>query len=420
MNSHTIKKLFKLGVVAPAMLLAMQAAAQTQQYITPTLEFANGAPATSATQLANGQYITPTVIAGSVQQALNPGLPAYPNFVAGEAVKSQLSPDGTTLAIICAGQNSLDNAAGSLDVANSTQYIFLYNVANKAKPALTQVIQQTNAHVGLVFSPDGNTLYAAGGNDDAVYVYNKSGGTFIMPGMQIPLGHSHKGVGLLGVQPNASGLGISADGKTLVVVNNYNDSISVIDTATKTVRYEYDLRPYNTTPATGNGQPGGTYPFGVVVKSNGTTAYVSSDRDREIVVVDISSAASGNLIARIPLDGNGLGMTLDASQSKLYVAQDNADQVAVIDTTTNTIIAKIDARAPAGLLPPARRFAKAGGREEGNKDEQGEEAIGSDEDARSNDHDARQAPCRPVHWRRNLYGDVVPRWQNALRGQCRR
>ena len=72
----------------------------------------------SGTQLATGQYITPTVIAGSVQQPLNPGLSAHPNFVAGEAVKSQLSPDGTTLAIICAGQNSLDNAAGSLDPAN--------------------------------------------------------------------------------------------------------------------------------------------------------------------------------------------------------------------------------------------------------------------------------------------------------------
>jgi YVTN family beta-propeller protein len=403
MNCHTIKKLFRLGVIAPAALLAMLAVAQTQQHITPTPAFMNGAPASSATQLATGQYITPTVIPGSVQQALNPELPAYPNFVAGEAVKSQLSPDGTTLAIICAGQNSLDNAAGSLDAANSTQYIFLYNVAgaNKAKPTLTQVIQQTNAHVGLVFSPDGNTLYAAGGNDDAVYVYNKSGGTtFITPGTQIALGHfppgatgsaRNKGIGL-GVQPNASGLGISADGKTLVVANNYNDSISVIDTATKTVRYEYDLRPYNATPATGNGQPGGTYPFAVIVKSNGsgngTTAYVSSDRDREIVVVDISSATSGNLVTRIPLDGNGLGMTLDASQSRVYVAQDNADQVAVIDTTTDTIIAKIDARAPAGVLTPGRRFAKTDGREKGDEDEQGEEAIGSDEDARGNDHDA--------------------------------
>ena len=46
------------------------------------------------------------------------------------------------------------------------------------------------------------------------------------------------------MQPNASGLDVSADGRTLVVANNYNDSISVIDTATRTVRYEHDLRPY--------------------------------------------------------------------------------------------------------------------------------------------------------------------------------
>ena len=349
-------------------------------------EVDNCGQATFGTQLATGQYITPTVIPGSVQQPLNPLLPAYPNFVAGEAVKSQLSPDGTTLAIICAGQNSLDNPAGLTDVANSTQYIFLYNVvgANKTNPALTQVIKQANAHVGLVFSPDGNTLYATGGNDDAVYAYNKSGGMFITPGTQIPLGHSHKGVGL-GVQPNASGLGISADGKTLVVANNYNDSISVIDTATNTVRYEYDLRPFNTSGA--DGQPGGTYPFAVIVKSDdsgdGTTAYVSSDRDREIVVVDISSATSANLITRIPLDGNGLGMTLDASQSKLYVAQDNADQVAVIDTATNTIIAKIDARAPAGVLTSG-------------ENERGKEAMGFDKDARGNDDPAHRH--RPAHY----------------------
>ena len=39
-----------------------------------------------------------------------PGLPAYPDFVAGEAVRSQLSPDGKTLAVLCAGQNSLYQA----------------------------------------------------------------------------------------------------------------------------------------------------------------------------------------------------------------------------------------------------------------------------------------------------------------------
>src|SRR5262252_5713288 len=338
MTKRSLKYLLKLGVVAVA-LLAWAARAD--------LRARNDEQ--TGTILPTGQFVTPTALEDAVQQYLNPGLPAYPNFIAGEAVRSQLSPDGTTLAIITAGQNSLDKPDGTTDVANSTQFIFLYNVvgANRAKPALTQVIKQVNAHVGLVFSPDGSRLYAAGGVDDVVYVYARSGGTWSLAS-QIALGHAKKGIGM-GVMPNASGLGISADGHTLVVANNYNDSISVIDTATNSVRYEHDLRPFFVRNEGTNGGVGGTFPFAVVVKGNGT-AYVSSDRDREVIVVDVASPTQGHLIKRIKLDGNALGMTLDASQSKLYVAQDNADQVAVIDTSTNAVIAKIDARAPQGVI----------------------------------------------------------------------
>jgi DNA-binding beta-propeller fold protein YncE len=302
-----------------------------------------------------GLYVTPVApLTSAVQQQLNPGLANYPNFVAGEAVKSVLSPDGTTLAILTAGQNSLYNSAGNTDTAASTQFIFLYNVtgANKTHPALVQVIQQTNSHVGLVWSPDGNTLYAAGGNDDAVYVYTKSGSSF-SPAAPIPLGHSsthgNKGIGL-GVQPEAAGLAISADGATLVVANNYNDSISVIDTASKAVRYEHDLRPYFANNEGTSGVAGGTFPYSVVVK--GTTAYVGSDRDREVVVVDISSPVAGHLITRVKLDGNANGMALSADGSTLYVTQDNQDQVAVISTANNTITNRIDTRGPASLGLP--------------------------------------------------------------------
>ena len=59
---------------------------------------------------------------------------------------------------------------------------------------------------------------------------------------------------------------------------------------------------------------------------------------------------AGRLIARIPLDGNALGMTLSHHGSHLFVAEDNADQVAVIDTGSNRVVAKIDARGPANLL----------------------------------------------------------------------
>ena len=342
MKKQRFQNLLKVAILASAVQIAAQAHAED--------EGNRGRPQPQPVPLATGQFITPTAMRGAVQQFLKPGLPAYPNFIAGEAVKSQLSPDGTTLAIICAGQNSLDAPDGSLDVANSTQYIFLYNVAgaNKTKPKLLQVIKQTNAHVGLVFSPDGKTLYAAGGADDAVYAYALTGGAWSLAAT-IPLGHANQGLGL-GVRPNASGLGISADGKTLVVANNYNDSISVIDTATRTVRYEHDLRPFFVYNERTDGAPGGTYPFGVVVKGN-STVYVSSDRDREVVAIDIASTPTGGLfLGRIKLDGNALGMTLDRSGSRLYVAQDNADQIAVIDTSTNTVINKIDARAPAGVL----------------------------------------------------------------------
>lgn len=338
------KKLKSLGLIAVA--FAVSAVAVTLHvHAGPPKDLKN----VTSLQTATGQYITPTALPGAVQQFLNPGLLAYPNFVAGEAVRSQLSPDGTTLAILCAGQNSLVKPDGTTDTANSTQFIFLYDVsgANRQSPKLTQVIQQKNSHVGLVFSPDGGTLYAAGGRDDVVYAYSKGGSAWV-PAGTIPLGHKNVGIGV-GVAPNASGLAISADGKTLVVVNNYNDSISVVDTVSGTIRYEHDLRPYFSNNEGQNGGVGGTFPFAVVVKGN-DTAYVSSDRDREVVVVDIKSSSFGKLVTRIKLDGNALGMALDPAGSRLFVAEDNADEVAVIDTTSNAVVATIDARAPNGML----------------------------------------------------------------------
>jgi hypothetical protein len=117
-----------------------------------------------------GLYITPTALANAVQQELNPGLTNYPDFVAGEAVKAVVSPDGKTLAILTAGMNSLyypntpanitAGLIGKIDTAASTQFLFLYDVsgANKSKPVLKQVIQQLNSHVGLVWAPNSQAL----------------------------------------------------------------------------------------------------------------------------------------------------------------------------------------------------------------------------------------------------------------------
>jgi YVTN family beta-propeller protein len=342
MDRWNVRRALRAGLIASTALLA-PAAAMAQNTL---IDGNNG-----TLPLPTGLYVTPQLVPGAVSQFLNPGLPAYPNFVAGEAVKAVTSPDGTLLAVLTGGQNSLYNTAGNTDTANSTQYIFLYDVsgANKASPVLLQVLKQANSHVGLVWAPNGQTLYAAGGNDDAVYVYTRSGASLSANG-SIALGHSathgNKGVGL-SVQPEAAGLAISADGTTLVVANNYNDSLSVIDTATKTVRYEVDLRPYASYNEGVSGGVGGTFPLSVAII--GTKAYVGCDRDREVAVVDISGSSAGGVVHRIKLAGNPNGMTVSADGSTLYVAQDNTDQVAVINTATNVVTANIDTRAPARM-----------------------------------------------------------------------
>ena len=68
-----------------------------------------------------GLYITPMALPHAVQQVLSPGFANYPNFVAGEAVKVAVSPDGNTLAILTAGMNSLYDSTGVVDQAASTQ-----------------------------------------------------------------------------------------------------------------------------------------------------------------------------------------------------------------------------------------------------------------------------------------------------------
>src|SRR5262245_47598543 len=130
MTTSLLGRFTRKGVLAAAALLALTAGAYLQAGSDDHRD------RSTLVRLATGQFVSPTIISDSTQQYLNPGLPAYPDFVAGEAVRSRLSPDGTTLAILTAGQNSLYKPDGTIDTAASTQFLFLYNVngANAEAP----------------------------------------------------------------------------------------------------------------------------------------------------------------------------------------------------------------------------------------------------------------------------------------------
>ncbi len=300
--------------------------------------------------LPTGQRITPEAATGAHFQDLNPGLAAYPDHRAGQAVTTATSHDGKTLLILTSGFNRMALPAGKMDAAASNEYVFVFDIS-AGSPKQTQVIQIPDTDSGIVFASDDARFYVSGGVDDNVHVYAHRESGWAEDGEPIALGHK-AGLGT-DVKPSAAGLAVSDDGQLAVIANRNNDSISVIDTRARQVKGEIDLRPGKNDPSK-TGVAGGEYPYWVAIK--GDTAYVSSQRDREVVAVDI---ASMHIAGRIKVDGTPNRMIFSADKSSLFVAQDNSDSIAVIDTASNTVRESIDARAPAGTFADPRAFRGA-------------------------------------------------------------
>jgi len=289
--------------------------------------------------IPTGVHITPSAAKGSIFQALNPGLVSDPSFTVGQAVSTAVSPDGKTLLILTSGYNSQNFTSGphkgDTNPAESVEYIFVFDISG-SKPLQTQVLQVPNAFDGLAFNPSGKEFYVSGGPDDNVHFYGWNGSNWAESGTPVKLGHAGA-IALGNITPGAMGLAVTGDGKRLVVANYENDSVSLIDTVGRTVLGELDLRP-------GSGKAGGTYPEWVTIQGN-NTAFVSSARDREILVVNLA----GNVLAvtdRIALKGQPTRLTLNPNQTRLYVAESSSDAVAVISTSSHKVLEEIGTTAP--------------------------------------------------------------------------
>ena len=323
----------RISLLLAALLAVLTVSAQGQSTI--------GAPQTMPT----GQVITPLAPSGAQFSRLNPGLKDFPEYTAGQAVKTALSPDGRTLLILTSGYNRLNNAQGLREASDSNEYVFVFAVGQNMLEQ-KQVFQVPDSFVGLAFAPSGDQFYVSGGVDDNIHVFSKTGGLWAEEGSPIALGHK-TGVGIH-QKPTVANLAVTANGKTLVAADIYNDAISLVDIANGTKVGELDLRPGVIDPAK-TGVAGGESPFGVAIKGS-RIAYVSSERDREIDVVDIANPAHPKLLTRIPIQGNPNNLLLNTAQTRLYAAADNSDRVSVINTETNAVVETIHTTAPKGMV----------------------------------------------------------------------
>jgi len=333
--------------------------------------------------LPTGQVITPAAAPGSSFGPLPTGLRQDGNADAAEAVTTALSPDGKTLLVVTSGYNLnfndqttgkpltypvLDPVTGQPAINSNTkspvttsqaEWVFVYDVSSGAL-VKKQQINIPNTYIGLTWGPDSKRFYVSGGIDDRVYAYSFNGTQYTPDAPFILLNHNSNSTapfpsydgGLLkgtpaGVRQPAvvtgavvAGLAVSQDGKTLVAANFENDSVSIVDTTTrKVIRDIQFFKP-------GSQQATGEFPYDVAIKSdkNGAavTAYVTSQRDDQLLAVDI---ASGKIVP-IAIGDQPNKLLLSPDQNFVYVANGNSDTVSVINTNTNSIVQTISLSRP--------------------------------------------------------------------------
>jgi len=357
--------------------------------------------------LPDGFYISPTAAPGSTFQSLPTGLRPDGSANANGAVNTALSPDGTALLILTTGYNTgfytqgadgsailwpaLDPLTGvpSSTTTPNAEWVFVYDVRG-AKPVKKQQINIPNTYQGLVWDPSGTKFYVAGGIDDRVEVYASAAagvsadGDYVpnppfvllnhnqpadLPVQEFPTGGLFSGtpindnpIALTMFMPFsalAAGLAISPDGSTLFVANYQNDSLSVINTATRLVTNEFVFF------APGQSTAVGEMPYWPVVVSNAQGApvktYVSSQRDGQ--VLDVGPAGLSKVIK---VGGEPNRMVLSADQTRLYVANGDLDEIEVIDTTKDIVASRISVARPGykykGSSPNSLTLGPAGRR----------------------------------------------------------
>ena len=192
----------------------------------------------------------------------------------------------------------------------------------------TQLLEQRSAFVGVAIAPDGRTVFASGGNDDAVYGYDWSADSAVPRDTILLAPRRTKGDGTR----YPAGVALSPDGRWLYAVENLDDSIAVIDLTTKRVIARYAA---------------GRYPYGVVVARSGDV-YVSAWGARTVTA--FSAQADGSLRPRAQFDAgrHPSAMVLSADDSRLFVASASTDRVRVLDTGTGAVVAELTDAPPAG------------------------------------------------------------------------
>lgn len=201
-------------------------------------------------------------------------------------------------------------------------------IVDPASGRVLQTLTQPGAFLGLAFSPDGQTLYASGGNEDAIYRY-------AWRDKQATLTDR---IALARKEPKKdgtsfpAGIAVSRDGRYLFVAENLADSLAVVDLARKRVRQRLKTE---------------AYPYGVVVSPAGDV-YVSAWGGTTVSVFAAANNGTLRERGRLQVGRHPSALLLNRDGSRLFVTSASTDSIAVVDTKSLRVVTRLADSPPRG------------------------------------------------------------------------
>ncbi len=334
--------------------------------------------------IVTGQYITPLAAPGATYKTLDTELRPDGDATIDGAYTTSVSPDGNTLLVLTNGYNAsllfpyktmegkvidfpyLDPITGKESEVKTlhTQWVFVYDISS-GDLVKKQMINIPSAYAGIAWSPNGKRFYVSGGQDDRVYIYKNDSGKWIPDAPFILLGHNSnntapkpdydggifkdtpagksEGGKAYGLNFGAmtAGVAVSGNGLHVYAVNMQNDSVSIIDAVTREVIKEVRLF------IPGSDIAKGAFPIWVEVlnddKGYARKLYVTSVRDGQVISIDVNNNYAQKVI---DLGGAPTKSIITKDKTKLYVVNPDLDEVAEIDTSTDSLLRRISMQRP--------------------------------------------------------------------------
>jgi YVTN family beta-propeller protein len=211
-------------------------------------------------------------------------------------------------------------------------------VVDRGSGRVLQKIPLPAVFLGIVFSPDGRSLYVSGGNQDVVYQFDwrdraaKLADSIVLAVKPKGPPRPMMGMGATDGSKYPAGIAISPDGRTLYAAENLGDSVAVIDLAQRRVVQRLGTE---------------RYPYGVVVAPDGTV-YASAWGGWTVSI--FTPRVNGTLSEGVQVRAgrHPSALALNASGSRLFVASGSTDKITVLDTKTRNVVATLNDASPAG------------------------------------------------------------------------